>query len=321
MVGMVFAKGGSVMFAGSSDGGRTFSSARVVSHAPVLAAGRHRGPKVLFAGQEIVVSAIVGNTAASGEHAHGLPSDGDLVVWRSRDRGKTWSKPVVVNDVPGAAREGLQAITSDGHGHLAAAWLDLRGQGTKLYGAFSQDDGAAWSKNVLIYEAAGGTICQCCAPSLAATGVGRFVVMFRNVVGESRDMYTIPLLEGRVVGPAKKMGAGTWVINGCPMDGGGLVYSHGHLMSAWRRDGDVYLSTDDRPEVKLGAGTDIAVADVGGSAAVAWSKAGRVSLWRAGKTEMLTDGVGGFPAIVGLAGGGVVAAWEADGTISTRRLP
>ena len=134
-------------------------------------------------------------------------------------------------------------MVSDGHGQLAAAWLDLRKEGTRLYGAFSKDGGATWSKNIPIYEAPGGTICQCCAPSLAAAGPGSFSVMFRNVLGGSRDLYTIGIKDGRVVSRPAKVGLGTWTINACPMDGGGLLYSRGRFISAWRRGDDVFLST------------------------------------------------------------------------------
>ena len=320
MVAMAFASGGSVMIALSHDNGKTFSAPRAVSEAPVLATGRHRGPRVLFHGREMVVSAIVGKTLATGEHAHGLPSDGDLLVWRSLDRGKTWSKPSIVNDVPGAPREGLHAIVSDGHGELAAAWLDLRNTGTRLYGAFSKDGGATWSKNVLIYEASGGTICQCCAPSLVATGPGSFTVMFRNVVGESRDLYTLRLKGGQVVSKPEKVGAGTWAINACPMDGGGAYYDGGRMVSAWRRGDDVFLSTPGIPETKIGAGVDIALTESAGHPYVAWQKAGKVVVWNWMHTETLTEQGGGFPALVGLPGGGILAAWEADGAISTRRV-
>ncbi len=319
-VAMAFARGGSVMIAFSSDNGRTFGAATKVSEAPVLATGRHRGPRVLFTEREIVVSAVVGNTLATGEHAHGLPTDGDLVVWRSMDRGKTWSKPSIVNDVPAAPREGLHSLVSDGHGQLAAAWLDLRNTGTRLYGAFSKDGGITWSKNVLIYEAPGGTICQCCAPVLVSTGVGEFTVMFRNVLGESRDLYTIRLKGGAVVSKPEKVGAGTWNINACPMDGGGLVYSGGQLVSAWRRGDEVYLSTPSAPETKIGAGVDIALAVSGERTFVAWQKGGKVSVWSSGKTVILTEQGGGFPALTGLPGGGVLAAWESDGAIRTQVL-
>jgi len=320
-VAMAFANGGAIMLAFSSDGGRSFAPPHKVSEAPVLATGRHRGPRVLITARDIVVSAVVGNTLATGEHAHGLPSDGDLVVWRSSDKGKTWSKPSIVNDVPGAPREGLHSIVSDGHGELAAAWLDLREKGTRLYGAFSKDDGATWSTNVLIYEAPGGTICQCCAPSLAATGPGSFTVMFRNVLGDSRDLYSLKLAGGKVISKPVKVGSGTWTINACPMDGGGMLYSHGEIVSAWRRDSEVYLSTPSQPETKIGEGVDIALAESNGTRYVAWQKAGKVLVWMNGKSETLVEQGGGFPALVGLPEGGALAAWEAEGAISTRRLP
>jgi hypothetical protein len=321
LVAMAFANGGTVMTALSSDGGRTFARPRKVSESPVLATGRHRGPRVLFNDGEIVVSAVVGNTLATGEHAHGLPSDGDLVVWRSSDKGRTWSKPSIVNDVPGAPREGLHTMVSDGHGQLAAAWLDLRKEGTRLYGAFSKDGGATWSKNIPIYEAPGGTICQCCAPSLAAAGPGSFTVMFRNVLGDSRDLYTIGIRDGHVISSPAKVGSGTWTINACPMDGGGLIYSHGRFISAWRRGDDVFLSTPDRPETRIGAGVDIALAESGGRPFVAWQKSGKVVVWKEGQTQTLAEQGGGFPALIALPDGGVLAAWEADGGISTRRVP
>lgn len=321
MVAMTFASGGAIMIAFSHDGGRTFLPPRKVSEAPVLATGRHRGPRVLITNQEIIVSAVTGNTLATGEHAHGLPSDGDLLVWRSRDQGKTWLGPVTVNDVPAAPREGLHAMVSDGHGHLAAAWLDLRKPGTRLYGAFSADGGATWSKNVMLYEAPGGTICQCCAPSLAATGAGHFTVMFRNVLGESRDLYTIGIADGVVVSKPAKVGSGTWTINACPMDGGGLIYSRGRFVSAWRRGDDVFLSTPEQPETRIGAGVDIALTESGGQPFVAWQKAGKVMVWSGGRTQTLAEQGGGFPALAALPGGGVLAAWEADGAIATRLLP
>lgn len=321
MVAMAFANVGSVMIAISSDKGRSFSSPRKVSEAPVLATGRHRGPRVLFTGHDIVVSAVVGSTLATGEHAHGLPSDGDLLVWRSADKGRTWSKPSIVNDVPGASREGLHAVAYDGHGQLAAAWLDLRNTGTRLYGAISNDDGATWSKNTLIYEAPGGTICQCCAPSLAPTGApGSFTVMFRNVLGNSRDLYSLQIRDGKVITAPAKVGSGTWNINACPMDGGGMLYSGGHLTTAWRRGDDVFLSTPTQPETRIGAGVDIALAETGGRVWVAWQKAGKVTAWTAGRTEVLEEQGGGFPALLGLSNGEVLAAWESDGKISTRVL-
>lgn len=320
LVALTFAAGGAIMISISRDGGATFGIPRRVSEWPVLAAGRHRGPRAMFVGRELLVSAVVGKMLQTGEHAHGLPSDGDLVVWRSSDEGRTWSKPIVVNDAPGAAREGFQAIAWDGHRELAAVWLDLRKTGTRLYGAFSSDLGATWSKNVLVYEAPEGTLCPCCGPSLAATGPGEFAAMFRNVIGESRDLYTVRLSHGRVRPGITKVGAGSWNIKGCPMDGGGLLYSNGRLISAWRRESDVYVDVGGQPETRIGTGVDVSLAESAGAPWVAWQTAGQVLAWHAGKTEVVAAANGGFPEMVGLPGGGVVVAWEDSGKISTKLL-
>src|SRR6266853_1865533 len=79
--------------------------------------------------------------------AHGLPADGNITIWRSVDHGKSWSRSGVVNDVPGAAREGFHAIAEDAKGNLTVVWLDLRAKGTTLYSSRSSDGGRTWSKN------------------------------------------------------------------------------------------------------------------------------------------------------------------------------
>src|SRR3982751_1158276 len=72
--------------------------------------GRHRGPRVAVSGSTVVVTAMYGDKSRSEQRANGLPSDGDLVAWRSTDGGRSWAKPVVINDVAGSAREGLHAF-------------------------------------------------------------------------------------------------------------------------------------------------------------------------------------------------------------------
>ena len=102
MVGLTFGAGSAVYFSASHDGGKTFSTATRVAETTILPLNRHRGPRIALTGNTVVISAVVGKTPSREAHAHGLPSDGDLVAWRSADGGKTWSKGVVVNDVPGA---------------------------------------------------------------------------------------------------------------------------------------------------------------------------------------------------------------------------
>ena len=58
LTALVFASGTSVWFSASHDNGRTFSSPSEVAQLPVLAVGRHRGPRVTIAGKAIVITAV-----------------------------------------------------------------------------------------------------------------------------------------------------------------------------------------------------------------------------------------------------------------------
>src|SRR5579872_6603286 len=143
---LAFGAGKAIYVSVSTDGGRSFASPERVAESQVLPLNRHRGPRVAISGSAIVVTAVGGTREAAGTHSHGLPSDGDLWAWRSLDRGKTWSKGIRVNDVAGAPTEGLHSLAADGKGRLFAAWLDKRGEGTRLYASSSVDNGLSWSK-------------------------------------------------------------------------------------------------------------------------------------------------------------------------------
>ena len=125
-VALAFGAGHTIYFSHSADSGRTFSPPVAVGEGSVVPLNRHRGPRIAFAGSAMVITAVVRQDPAEGSHAHGLPADGDLIAWRSPDGGKTWSKGVVVNDVPGAPTEGLHGLAANAKGLVFAAWLDKR---------------------------------------------------------------------------------------------------------------------------------------------------------------------------------------------------
>ncbi len=305
---LVFGSGESIWFSRSSDNGATWNAPVKIADVPKLLLGRHRGPRVVISGKTALVSAV--------------PTGGDLLCWRSTGGGRTWSKPVALNDRSTSAREGLQAMAADGEGHVAAAWLDDRTPGGKrLYGTFSDDAGATWSGNVLLYESPSGTICECCHPSMAALGHGEFAAMWRNVVEGSRDFYLLRIRGGKPVSQASKLGEGTWKLDACPMDGGGLAAKGSRIVSAWRREHAVYLCEPGKAEVQIGEGQDAALAIGARGAYVIWSSPGRGIMARqpGGAAEMLA-GSGAFPAAAALLDGGVLAAWEDGGAIAVQRL-
>jgi hypothetical protein len=307
-VALVFGSADSIWFTRSADNGTTFSPPSKVAVLPKLLLGRHRGPRLVISGNAMIVSAIA--------------TESDLFYWRSTDGGKTWSKAAVINDQPKAAREGLHAMAGDAEGHVAAAWLDDRTPGGKrLYGAFSNDAGATWSKNELLYQSPGRTICECCHPSVISLGHGEFAVMWRNVIDGSRDFYALRLRDGKPVSPAVKQGTGTWKLDACPMDGGGLGILNGELVSAWRRDHDLYLAETGKPEVRIGTGQDVALAVNSKGAYTIWSTAAGIEARVPGSSASthLSD-AGAFPALLTLPDGSILAAWEEKGSIATRRL-
>jgi hypothetical protein len=188
----------------SHDSGKSYGSPARVGDAGQLALGMRRGPRIAATKEHVVVTAI------GGERGGG--KDGDVLAWRSGDRGKTWQGPVRINSVAGAAREGLQHLAASPDGTFYCVWNDLRiPRQMPIYGAASRDGGATWVDEKVVYAAPGGMICPCCQPVAGFDPKGRLLVMWRNSIDGNRDMYlTISEDGGRTFGKAQKLGQGTW---------------------------------------------------------------------------------------------------------------
>jgi hypothetical protein len=305
---LAFGRGDAVHVARSTDGGRTFGSPVQLPFSGRLSLGMHRGPRIAVTNSAVIVAAVTG--------AQGGGKDGDVVLTRSTDRGLTWSPSVVINDVPAAAREGLHALAADPNGLVVVAWLDLRAKGTRVYAAISRDHGATWRADA----SPSGSICECCHPSIAIGPGGDIAVMFRNSLDGKRDMYVTRSADGVSFGPASRLGVGTWTLNACPMDGGGLVSGPGgELTAIWRREGTVFLSTTANREQRIGDGRDPVVALSGAHRDIAWSADAGVTLVRGGAAAR-TLGPGRFPSLVALPDRSVVA-WEHQGQVFVEVIP
>lgn len=309
---LVFGVGDSIRYAVSSDEGATFSSPVELPSGGVMALGMRRGPRIAATDSAICVTAI------GGEQGKGR--DGDVLAWRSSDRGRTWSGPVKVNDVPGSAREGLHAMAASAQGQLVAVWLDLRSGKTEIMAATSDDGGETWGKNVLVYRSPDGSVCECCHPSVAYDARGQMFVQWRNSLGGDRDIYFASSSDGGAsFSEAKKLGRGAWQLDACPMDGGAIaVASPGKYVSAWRREGAVYLSLAGQPQERLlGGGEQPWVAATTKGAYVVWltKRSGPVLLSKpdAGKPIQLAKTANDPVIASGPAGSGPVAvAWESS---------
>ncbi|MDP3071396.1 MAG: hypothetical protein Q8N18_13985 [Opitutaceae bacterium] len=92
--------------------------------------------------------------------------------------------------------------------------------------------------------------------------------MWRNRVDGARDMWS-----------AATLGAGTWWLKACPMDGGQIVAEDGGFATIWRRSGEVFFDRPGQSEQKLAPGTQpVAGATAKGSIAVWQQGADRLSV-------------------------------------------
>ena len=297
---MTWGSGNRVLFAKSTDGGGSFSAPVQVADAGIISLGNHRGPRLAITDKAIVVTAIYGEK--------GRGADGDLLAFRSTDGGQTWSKSIRINDRPGAAREGLHAMAADGD-FLYAVWLDDRDGGKTLYGSSSTDGGATWTANRKIYASPDGHICECCHPSVAVRNGGKEIyTMFRNWLGGSRDMYLARSTDGGRSFTASKLGQGTWPLNACPMDGGGLQVDAKGPVAVWRRESRLFLVRPGERETEIGQGKNVAFAgDV-----LAWSATDGLKIKNGQASERLLDPAGLFPSGA-QEGRRAALAWESSG--------
>ncbi|MGH8245777.1 MAG: sialidase family protein, partial [Gammaproteobacteria bacterium] len=134
----------------STDGGRVFSSPRLVT------------PRVILRGnvQKYVCVPSMAIDRSGGPHdgwmylTWSLPRDGGyaIQVWRSEDNGGTWLPGVTVNDNPRPSGHVNPAVAVNGRGELGVAWYDRRGdrEGNchRLFTAASTDGGATFSVNM-----------------------------------------------------------------------------------------------------------------------------------------------------------------------------
>jgi len=313
---LTFAAGDAISVARSIDGGATFAAPTVLPAAGKLALGKRRGPRVAATAQAVIVAAVAG--------ARGGGADGDLILYRSTDQGRTWAAPIVVDDVPGAAREGMHGLAANASGLVVLAWLDLRQKGTRIYAAVSRDHGATWSPDRLVYASPSGSVCECCHPSVAVADDGRIAIMFRNQVDGRRDMYVVESRDGAAFGPAIKQGRGSWPLEACPMDGGAIAAGAGVTDAVWRREATVYATVTRAPsaaadaEVELGPGRDPAVARSDRRVDMAWTGPDGIVLRPAGGAPT-PIGPGGFASIVALPAHTVVA-YEHQGRVAVQRV-
>ena len=297
---MVYGEGEKIYCMTSSNNGATFSEPEMVGQIKEMHLGHTRGPQIASSKSYSMVTAI---DKAGAVHS-----------FRLNHLNRQWSRSAVVNDSKGSAVEGLMAITADKEDNFYAVWLDIRlEKKNNIFFSSIKGKSSAWSKNLMVYKSPDGNVCECCKPNITFNN-NRLVIGFRNWLMGSRDIYYAESTDkGKTFSDAKKSGTGTWRLNACPMDGGGLAISEtGITSTAWRRNSDVYYWSENQPEQKLGTGRDVSMAQSKSNTVVAWQDKNKIKVMDLKKEKTTEIGNGISPRVYTLANGKVICVWEDD---------
>jgi hypothetical protein len=299
---LVYGTGDSIMYTYSADKGKSFAKPVVIDTLNDLVDYATRGPQIAVTKNSIVVIAVnrLGNIFSFVKDASGK-----------------WRRTARVNDVDTVNKEGFLALGSDGKNNLFSIWPDLRDdKHQKIYGASSTDEGKTWNKNILVYRSPDSTVCECCKPSVAMQGSNVYV-MFRNWLNGDRDLYLVQSADdGNSFGNAEKLGTGSWQLNGCPMDGGGLaIAATGVAQTVWRRQSKIYMATPGAAEKEIGEGKGCSIETVSGKNIYAWTdKDGNITCLLPDGTKKIL-GKGALPVLKAVSDDEMLCVWEDDKNI------
>jgi len=309
-VAVVFGRPGEIAITTTADGGTTFSEPRTLARVQGMPLGMRRGPRIVVSTESMVVTAI------SGEKGNG--KDGDVWAWLSTDDGKVWKRSTKhLNSVAGAAREGLHGMAANRAGTVACVWLDLRNapkdrSGTEVWMNLSKDGGATWQGDRVVYRNPGGSVCECCHPSVALDEKNTVYVMFRHSRDGARDMYlTRSSDDGKTFDEPQKLGEGTWPLNGCPMDGGDIIVdANRDIETVWIRNGKVFSAVPGAKEIELSEGRQPVIVSTAKGVWKGWTNGTTLmGHWALMGAQRQGDDAK-FPDATVVSAGNVAVVWE-----------
>ena len=302
---VIYGEKDKIFYLESHDGGANFSKPSLVADVPRMHLGMSRGPQLACSDRYSVVTA--------------MDETGNIHWFRLNNASGKWENMGLVNDQPGSAPEGLMNIAADKNDHFYAVWLDIRtGKRNQIYFANLNPKANKWSKNRLVYMSPDEHVCECCQPHIAVNG-NEVAIMFRNWLNGSRDLFlTTSQNSGASFSPVQKLGTGTWKLNGCPMDGGGLTAQPRSVATTWRREGTVYYCKPGQPEKALGSGRNSAIAATSADTFVGYQASDTLKLVSLKENKTQAIGTGEFMKLAVMPNKKIVCVWEMDNKVMFR---
>jgi hypothetical protein len=308
IIRVVFGRSDSIFCSTSFDKGNSFSKPILVGVVPKMHLGMARGPQLASSAHYSVVTAMGQN--------------GDIHFFMLNHKKEQWQEKGTVNDLKGSAPEGLMNIACDNQDNFYAAWLDIRlNKRNNIFFSSLPAGHTQWLKNKLVYQSPDEHVCECCRPSIAVKG-SNIAIMFRNWVNGSRDLYLATSADkGQVFNTATKLGTGTWKLNACPMDGGGLNFNADNsINTTWQRQGVVYYCKPGGNEKVLGKGRDCSISTNAGQTIVALGDAGELKYKNVQTDRETIVGKGSYLKTYILPNDKVLCVWEENSMIKSKKI-
>lgn len=303
VVRVVFGRGDSILYNFIRPRERSASETKLIARVAQMHLGMTRGPQIASSNHFSVVTA--------------MDKAGDIHWFLLDHKTGNWRAEGIINDIKGSAPEGLMGLACDAKDHFYAVWLDIRRnrRNNICFASLTAADGK-WSPNKIIYESPEGHTCECCKPNVAVRG-SHVAVMFRNWLKGSRDLFVMESDNGgKRFGRAEKLGLGTWKLDGCPMDGGGIAITpDGQVATVWQRQGTIFFCLPHHPETALGQGRACSIGCQGTRLVCAYQQGPELVTkdMATGRTEKI--GNGSFLHCAPVADGSLLCLWEQDNQI------
>jgi hypothetical protein len=175
--------------------------------------------------------------------AHWLQKSGPATfaydVWMavSKNAGKTWSEPFLLNRDGTKTEHGFASIAARAAGGFAATWLD----GRKMKAGHHQGDGGDMTVRYATISAGGqirddveldGRVCECCTTAMAMTASGPVVLYRDRSADEVRDISFVRVSSNGWTAPQPIHRDG-WKINACPVNGPQVDAIATNVAAAW----------------------------------------------------------------------------------------
>lgn len=234
---LAWAAGGRIAVAKSTDSGRTFGPATLVTPSPVtLDTGADERPQIVVdrQGRITVAFAIFKDAKYNGQ----------IQTSTSRDGGRTFSKPTPIT--PDGSSQRFINLQLDADGQVFAAWIDKRRgaaaqragvafDGASLAFAWSHDGGATFDDAQIAHD----HMCECCRLGVALTAPHQPVVLFRNIFDGERDHAVLAFAADGRPGQVQRVAEDHWKIDACPHHGPSLaVGDDGAYHAVWFTSGN-----------------------------------------------------------------------------------